>query len=194
MINYFDERAKNYLKKSHRFPWTFFRKKELALVEKFLSPEKESSLIDLGCGAGFYTISLKKKYNLKVLGIDSSASMIQALSEMGIEGKVSKLEDLVVDKKFDNALAAGVLEFVPNAKKALEQISMTIHLKGKLVILIPMSGPFGFVYKQFHHLQKCPTYIRDLHVYEQWAEMYGLKKISSKRATLISSVIVFEKN
>ena len=60
MNTYFDERAKSYLEKSRRFPWAQVRKKELSVVEKVLSPKNESTLIDLGCGAGFYTISLRE--------------------------------------------------------------------------------------------------------------------------------------
>jgi SAM-dependent methyltransferase len=169
------------------------RKKEKQSVENLLSPLCGSTLIDLGCGTGFYSLFLKEKYNLDILGIDSSPSMIENLLARGIKGKIVSIEELGHLELFDNALAAGVLEFVKQPEKVFENVHAILHSGVKLVLLIPVNGFWGFVYRIYHNAHGCPAFIRDLQYYEAMAKSYGFKKLETEKSTLISWAISFQK-
>ena len=73
---YFDNLALEYSAKSHRGFWAYLRKKEKKAVMKAIEPFQRMSLIELGCGSGYYT-SLLTEYNPTTLvAVDYSYPMI----------------------------------------------------------------------------------------------------------------------
>lgn len=191
--HYFNVRAGDYLKRSNSGIWNIFRKKERASIASSLNPQAGSSLIDLGCGAGYYAIFFKNQYKLNVFGVDSSSAMIYELKKTGIPCQEGSIETLNLHSVFDNALAAGVLEFVQQPDLFFKQTSRLLATGGKLVILIPNTHFFGWCYKISHSFFGCHTYLRTPKEYEAMANIIGFKKISEKKITPISTLLCFEK-
>jgi SAM-dependent methyltransferase len=193
MNRYFKKRAYRYLDKSHRVPWKYFRHKEREAIARLLDAKVKTSLVDLGSGAGYYSLFFKEKYYLDVFAIDSSSAMIKELKNNGIASYLGSIENLELKRTFDNAIAAGVLEFVESPTKCFESMSRLLKLKGRLVIMVPPPNVFGWIYKKVHQFFGCFVIIRSLEEYEKIAEQYGFKKINQHNPTIISRVICFEK-
>jgi len=96
------------------------------------------SVLELGCGEGFYTRRLKQKGASKVLGIDISEKMIdlakqQEMTEpLGIEYQVGDV--LALDKmgEFDLVVAAFLLNHAQTKAQLLKMCqNISIHLKPK---------------------------------------------------------------
>lgn len=179
--------------KSNHGIWKIFRHKERDSIARLLNAKAHSSLLDLGSGAGYYAIYFKEEYNLDVFCVDSSPAMIDQLNKRGIPSRQVSIEDLDQFQLFDNALAAGVLEFVKSPEKFFKSIFNIITPGGRLVILIPTHGSFGWLYRVVHALGGCKVFIRKSKEYEELASQYGFIKIRSEKPTLISRAICFEK-
>jgi SAM-dependent methyltransferase len=192
--SYFDDRAANYQDKSNRGIWGYFRKKERGAIVRLLEPKAHSSLLDLGSGAGYYSLYFKEKHQVEVVAIDSSSAMIEQLKKRGISCYQLSIEDLNFLPSFDNALAAGVLEFIESPEKFFNSISSRVKPGGRLVILIPSQGFIGWAYRIIHAINGCPSFIRRSSEYEKLAALYGFKVIGFEGPTIISKAICFEKN
>lgn len=149
------------------------------------------SLLDLGSGAGFYSIFFKNKYRINVLGVDSSPAMVEQLKLNGIEYVLDSIENFVSSEKFDLVLAAGVMEFVDNPEKVFRNILASIAPNGRLVILVPRSGIGGRMYKIHHKLKKCPVQIRSAETYKRIASHLGFNFSKIFYPTPISCAICF---
>ncbi|MFA6238495.1 MAG: class I SAM-dependent methyltransferase [Bacteriovorax sp.] len=190
---YFDARADHYLEKSDSGLWRIFRLKERDSIARLLNAKAQSSLLDLGSGAGYYSIYFKEHYMLDVFAIDTSAKMVNELKKRGVPCQQASVETMDLFKVFDNALAAGVLEFVDRPEVFFKLIGPMIRPGGRLVLLVPAAGLFGLGYKLLHGIGGCPANIRSSHEYENLAAMFGFKKIGTEKPTLISRALCFEK-
>jgi len=193
IIAYFNERAGSYLGDSNRWPWRQFRKKEVFAIETLLSPTKGSSLIDLGSGPGFYSLHFRDKFSLDCTGVDSAPEMINVLKKNGINGFNIPLEEIDTLGPYDNAIAAGVFEFIENPELSVKAISRVLSPGGKCVLLIPADGVFGECYRFHHSIQQCETFIRSVSDYKQLFCKFGFKLTDVKRVTLLSTALLFEK-
>lgn len=192
MIEYFESRARTYRKKSARGLWRIFRKVESRAVFQMLSPRKGERLLDLGSGAGYYSIPLKR-FGMKVLALDSSPGMLRELEAQGVETWLGRAEDAPEFQRFDSILAAGLLEFVEEPDAVIKKCARILEPGGKLVLLIPSAGISGIVYKASHEFQGCPVFIRKREDYIQLAEEQGFEFTASKRCTPISTVLAFRR-
>jgi ubiquinone/menaquinone biosynthesis C-methylase UbiE len=189
--SYFESRAPAYQKRSEAGVWRRLRTREYKTVAKALSPQPHQRLIDLGCGAGFYAVRLKKDFQLKVVAVDSSAAMLQYFAGHEINTVHSKIETLQTSEKFDLAVMAGVLEFVEHPEAVLKKCAELLSPGGRLVILIPPSGWLGRLYRTAHEFQGCSTYLRNERFYRRLAQNHGLIFESHRLATPISQVLSF---
>jgi ubiquinone/menaquinone biosynthesis C-methylase UbiE len=146
-ISYYGKIAKQYDKKVQVGLLKFLREREkrAVLSSAHLSPPAQT-LIDVGCGGGFYSIAAKKK-NFKVMSVDASPSMIEAIRDQVDEVQVADIETFSIDRQFDRVLCIGVLDFVLNPEKALLNVCRLVAQDGTLVLLVPRAGLFGWIYR-----------------------------------------------
>ncbi len=193
IINFFDKRAEKYLKNSNCFPWNFFRARELHSIEKLLNPNHGSTLLDIGCGAGFYSLYFLKSYKLKIMGIDSSPSMIQQLANQGVECLNINIEDFESGQSFDNIICAGALEFIESPESVFLKSSKFMINSGRFVILVPSPNIFGIFYKLYHEIFKCKVFLRNIEFYDNTAKNYGFIVEKIETPTVLSTTISFTK-
>jgi len=97
---------------------------EEKLMLEFLKPEREQTLLDIGCGTGRHLL-LFKNLGMKVVGIDSSINMLEkAKRKVGEEYLVHLSDDATFpfdDKSFDLSIIFLVLEFSKNPVKLLKE-------------------------------------------------------------------------
>ena len=150
MIKYFDKVAKEYNKKSNRFPWLFIRKYEsyhlLSLVEK----KNNLKVLDLGCGSGYYSKIFSRFENNKVFAIDSSREMVESIKDENIIKYQSDAAKINLNDKFNLIICAGLLEFVPSINDILLNAKNHSNSNTNMLALIPKKNLFGKIYKMYH--------------------------------------------
>lgn len=190
--NYFDRVAGLYARRSATGLWRRFRVRELRVVFELLEPQRGERILEVGAGAGFYTEYLLEK-NVLVEAIDSSVEMVEAMRKRGIDAHQGDAQKFSSDGHglFDGVLAAGVLEFLAKPMDFFASSQASLKASGRLVILIPRSGVFGLFYQIWHELSSCPVSVRNKASYIEMAASQGFALEKTRRATLISEVLLF---
>jgi SAM-dependent methyltransferase len=94
--------------------------------------------------------------------------------------------------RFDLAVAAGLLEFVDDPGAVFARCRSLVKPGGRLVILVPLAGPAGFLYRVFHERRSCPVHIRSAREYVDHAGRAGFRFRAARVCTPISRAMGFE--
>jgi ubiquinone/menaquinone biosynthesis C-methylase UbiE len=106
--------------------------------------QKSHSILDLGCGWGYYSIYLGKK-GFNIVSIDLSPNRVKKAKQVAEKEKVnSNLNFLSGDitllpfasNTFDVVLCLDVLEYVKNDDKAVSEISRVLKPQGLVLMLL----------------------------------------------------------
>jgi SAM-dependent methyltransferase len=193
--NYFAARADRYLRRSDQWPWSWFRRREAESIAKLLEPLSLDTLIDLGCGAGYYSRLFKHQFKMRVVGVDSCAEMITRLKCFGIEGHQINIETLNLGSStFDRVLMAGVLEFSQGPDEIFAKARTLAKQRGRLVILVPRTGVAGWLYAKVHKIQGCDVFLRTEAKYINLARQHGFSYLDRQVCTPISLALGFERS
>lgn len=123
--------------------------------------EMEShSILDLGCGRGFYTNSLGHlPWVKRIVGLDVNAKYLELAAETKPNSKVKYIhQDFYGWKpkeKFDVIILSEVLEHVKDDYQALNRIKHWLQPEGKIIITVPHKqfpfnwDPVNFVLMKF---------------------------------------------
>ena len=178
----------------------FFRRSTRLRYLKTLEscqPIAGKTVIDIGCGPGYYAIALAKRGARKVLGIDLSSTMIALAKEQAKQAGVEDRCDFIVEdfasypiqEKFDCAIAQGFMDYVSKPKETIEKIlSITTS---KAFFSFPKDGGFLAWQRKVRYKWKC-----DLFMYnrEQLNELFGRweeKKVAIERISRDFFVTVY---
>jgi arsenite methyltransferase len=113
------------------------RRRELALAA--LDAQPADSVVDIGCGPGFYVAALAEQA-ANVTGIDPSASML-AMAARKTEGNhnVTLLQAEAIplpleDASMDRALSVQVFEYIRDVPAALAEVYRVLRPGGRVVL------------------------------------------------------------
>ena len=99
---------------------------ELQLLRRLLRPERGESLLDVGCGTGYFTRHFAGETGLRVVGLDPSASWLEFARANGTGTERYCLGTAVslpfADRSFDLAVSVTALCFVDDARRAVHEI------------------------------------------------------------------------
>lgn len=149
--NYFDKIAKNYNERRTSGVLGRVVAREKSSVMRLIDAHKEETILDAGCGSGFYSIILKD-LGSKPFGVDISPKMVELTKKQGVAATVSNLEELNLGEKFDKVLCAGALEFCNDPLKVVENLKDHLRKGGYIVLLVPRLSLFGIIYFMYHLL------------------------------------------
>ena len=144
-----------------------FRSK-IKLIKKYIS--EEGSVLDLGCGMGFFLLEMQKEgYYVQGLDISEYAADI-ATNKLNTRIFSGDLSDISFEhKQFDIVTFWDVLEHLYNPVKSLKEVSRIIKQNGVLIIeTLNISSLTARVLKE-----KWPLYFPPYHLY-----YYNRKSIS----------------
>ncbi len=153
-----------------RFANTFFRKGMRRRFEMTLElcGSGGKSILDIGCGAGRFTIPLAER-GMNVVGIDYSPEMIR-LAEQYVKvrnesaGKALRVQHLCCDfisdfhpeKKFDVSLAIGVLDYIGDPLPFMRKMKEVT--RGLMITAFPAYTPQMPIRKLWLATKDCPVY------------------------------------
>ena len=102
--------------------------------------EKPNKIIDIGCGPGNSTAVLKTRWpKSKIIGIDSSESMILVAKEKYPEGNWMVRDASVLgDEKYDIVFSNAVIQWIPNHEKLFKNLLKATEADGCIAIQVPL--------------------------------------------------------
>lgn len=179
VLKYFNKQAHEYQNKSESLLWNGLRNKELNACFELLEPSPQESILDAGCGAGFYTRELINK-KVDVIAVDLCEDMLNQLKNIGakelIKGDITKIE---FPNKFDKILCAGALEFCDNPYDAISNLSKSLKQSGRIVLLLPRKSFLSGFYYLFHKSHNINVHLFQLNDLIKYCDSIGLKYIKS---------------
>ncbi len=134
------DKVPTYEKELRNFHLTF--RDELKEMIDSIPEKAPASILDLGCGDGFYTELLHERFpKAKITGIDPNRALLGMAKQIGlnpqliqfVEGKLEELAHL--NSQFDLVWCAQSLFSLPDEKKAIRQMRDVLKPKGSLAIL-----------------------------------------------------------
>lgn len=118
--------------------WFSGRRRLLKFLLSYLSIQRDSPVIDVGCGVGS-NLPLLKSMGFKVIGIDSESyglSFAKNLSEvLLINGDVLNLP--VKSNSIELVIATDILEHLDDDSIGIKEIHRTLTREGKLILTVP---------------------------------------------------------
>ncbi len=184
---YFDKQARTYNQKTSTGLLSIIKKKEFDSIKNLLD---KGSVLDAGLGSGYYAIKLKK-LGFDVFGIDFSEKMVKQAIKNNIKAKTADIKDFNLNKKFNNILCAGVLEFCnpKNYPKILNNFKKHLKDNGNLVILTSRPSISGILYKLFHKSHKVNITLLKKNKIISILQKSGFKLINIKKSSLWSYTV-----
>ncbi len=134
--------------------WKFLRKKEEGTFYKFVHDLEKRTCLDLGSGSCEYARVLLDKGAESVTCVDFSDSLMNECIDSRVERIICDVEEFDTEKKYDLILCVGVLEFLNNPKKLMIRLKNFLKSEGRIVILLPRSDFWSFVYVSYYFLVK----------------------------------------
>ena len=101
-------------------------------VLELLAPHPGERILDVGCGDGVLTAKIVA-CGAQVVGIDASASMIEAAQTLGLDARVANAEALPFEAEFDAVFSNAALHWVRNQEAMLAGVYRALKLGGRFV-------------------------------------------------------------
>jgi trans-aconitate methyltransferase len=101
-------------------------------VFQLLAPNPGERILDLGCGDGALTAQIAAS-GAQVLGIDASASMIEAAQTLGLTARVVNAEELPFEAEFDAVFSNAALHWIHNQDAMLAGVYRALKPGGRFV-------------------------------------------------------------
>lgn len=115
-------------------------------IEQFL-PDKDISILDIGCGNGGLLLALKQRGYKNLKGLDPSVVCVNNIRKQGIEAIVGGIFDNNSGGLFDLIILTHVFEHVYDLQLAVRNISAKLKPDGKLYIEVPDASRYDKFYR-----------------------------------------------
>ena len=101
-------------------------------VVELLAPRRGERVLDLGCGDGVLTAKLVA-LGCNVVGVDGSASMIDAAKALGLDARVMDGHALSFDGEFDAVFSNAALHWMKQPDKVVDGVWRALKPGGRFV-------------------------------------------------------------
>lgn len=157
------------------------------VLEKYVTPTKIKSILDIGCGEQPFKQLLDKNINYKSLDFSQN-------TQNNVDYIYSLLHDIDIKEKFDFLMCTEVLEHIPNWDSAFTNFSKLINTNGKILITCPFLYPL--------HEEPYDFWRPTGYSIEFYANKYNFSVIEKQKAgdfwsvlgTVLASSYLFPKN
>jgi SAM-dependent methyltransferase len=146
---YFNRQAAGYQRASMRGLWSWLRSRESRAVLALAGRVDGAMVLELGCGAGFYTRGVLARGAGHVWAVDRAAEMLRALPSDRVTPVLDDAATVRLDRTFALILAAGIFEFVAPAR-VLANAAAHAAPGTRLVVLYSAATLAGRALRAFH--------------------------------------------
>ena len=134
--HYYDERAEKYFAEETEGRFFFQDGIQKPFMDQYLSSIRFSSVLDLGCGTGYYS-KIFEKMGKSVLAIDVSQKMIDLATSQceSVEFRRSEfLDEFNSDRRFDLIFASMMIGYFEDLEKLMLKAKSLINRRGRIVL------------------------------------------------------------
>lgn len=150
VVAHFTAHATSYATQSATWPWASLRARELQAVMAAVGPVPAAAVLELGCGAGFYTRALREAGARHVVAVDRTPAMVEQLPTDGVRGVVGDAATVDLGERFPLVVIAGMLEFVDDPSPVFANAARHAQPAARLVVLAPRDDLAGRLYRAWH--------------------------------------------
>ena len=147
---YFTGVASSYHQASRGRVWGAVRRREAAALVAMTGDVTGREILELGCGAGFYTRLLLERGARHIWAVDLSEAMLSELPKTGVTAIRADASLADPGRQFDLLVSAGMLEFVPDPVAVFANAARLAMPGARLVALVPTRSILGRAYRLFH--------------------------------------------
>jgi SAM-dependent methyltransferase len=109
-----------------------------------LAPRAGERVLDLGCGDGRLTLALRQA-GCVVVGVDASASQVEAAQRRGLDARVMDGEVLDFDREFDAVFSNAALHWMKRPDLVLQGVWKALQPGGRFVGELGAAGNVGAI-------------------------------------------------
>jgi SAM-dependent methyltransferase len=149
-IAYFQGQATVYGAALARGLWAWQRHREASRLLRLGGPMAGRSVLDLGCGSGFYASRAADSGAGPVVAVDAAPAMIAAIGDSRLQALVGDAATVTLGRLFDRIILAGLLEFVADPLAVLANARRHLAPGGRVLVLAPPDTVGGRLYRRFH--------------------------------------------
>ncbi|MCY0860041.1 MAG: class I SAM-dependent methyltransferase [Sulfolobaceae archaeon] len=122
---------------------------ELRVVAYFLLKRPIGRTLSVGCGSGLFEMLLKNTYNIEIKECIEPSEMGEIAKKRGLDVKRGYAESLPYpDNTFDTVLINGVLHYVKDQQKSVNEAYRVLKKNGWVIIAqIPAESSYGLLYE-----------------------------------------------
>jgi len=172
------------------FAWV--RAREIRMVHEQLDARDGASVLDAGCGPGLYAKALHAKGH-EVWAVDFAEEMVERVRGHVTRCEQSDLEGLALGREFDRVLCLGVLEWVQSPEVAMKSLAQHVAPGGRLVILVPRTGPGGWIYQYQKRKHQLAARLYSPRALRHLGQRAGLRYVRHVTPALHNFVMVFDR-
>lgn len=147
---YFDRVAGDYQQASSNPLWGRLRLREQRALLRLVGDIGGADVLELGCGAGFYTRLILAAGASHVVACDFSERMLAELPKERVTPLLGDAATVDPGRRFRHLVSAGMLEFVPDPAAVLRNAARFAEHGAGFTILYPTRNLLGRLYKRFH--------------------------------------------
>ncbi len=192
-IRHYDERAVRYEERVSRGLLAALRRREREAVLRLadLAAPARRSVVDVGCGGGFFARAAKRAGKW-VHAVDAAAGMVELVRPDVDLAEVADLETFDPVRRYDLVICCGALEFVTSPGEAVARLCRLCAPGGRLVLQVPREGAGGRCYRLQKRLEGLRTvlYRRDALVAQ--AAAHGLAPAGEAYPLPYNMVVAFD--
>ncbi|MDO8725084.1 MAG: methyltransferase domain-containing protein [Candidatus Methanoperedens sp.] len=150
------------------YPLGVSSRQRAKVIIEYLNPQYNETVLDVGCGIGYYSFELANKFGCKVSGIDMDVDDIQLAKKIknitqcsNVYFNVENALNLEFpDNTFEKIMLNEVLEHIHDDKKALAEMHRVLKPNGYIVISTPHAENIEEYYEQ--KIKK--SHRKDIHI------------------------------
>jgi 2-polyprenyl-3-methyl-5-hydroxy-6-metoxy-1,4-benzoquinol methylase len=170
------------------FAWV--RAREVRLVYSMLDARPGASVLDAGCGSGVYAKVLHERGH-EVWAVDFAPEMVERVRGHVTHCQQGDVEQLALGRTFDVILCLGVMEWVQSADTTLERLAEHLAPGGRLVVLVPRTGPGGWIYVHQKRKHGLEPHLYSLGEMRRSGERAGLRYLRHVTPWVHNFIMVF---
>lgn len=142
--------------------------RHLARVRRYLRPERDDRLLEIGCSRGFLTQRVRQELSSSTIGVDLNPEAIANAVTEGLS--VMDAQSLAFeDESFDKIYSFHCIEHIPDLHRAIREMDRVLRPGGRILLVYPAEPIRGlYVVPTALILFRNALRAREIHLHKLW--------------------------